>query len=285
VTPILTPAELAALLDAETTPHVLDVRWDLARQDGRESYLEGHIPGAVYVDLDTELSTHGRPEDGRHPMPAPGTLQAAARRWGVRDGDAVVVYDDYNSLAAARAWWLLRRSGLADVRVLDGGLRAWTDDGFALESGDVVPERGDVVLDEPADGIVDLVEAARWPDAGVLIDARAADRYRGEVEPYDPVAGHIPGAVNLPAPALLTAGRFRSADELRAAFAGVGATDDVIVAAYCGSGVTAAHTALAGEIAGIDVTVYPGSWSAWSNTPGMPIATGAAPRGEVYQRG
>jgi thiosulfate/3-mercaptopyruvate sulfurtransferase len=275
--PIVSPAELAALLASDTPPRVLDARWDLARDDGRELYLAGHIPGAVYIDMGTELSTHGRPEDGRHPLPAPGVLQAAARRWGVHAGDTVVVCDDYNSVAAARAWWLLRQGGVAEVRVLDGGISAWIEAGLPLEEGDVLPEPGDVVVSEPTDGVVDTAGAARWPQSGVLIDARAADRYRGEVEPYDPIAGHIPGAVSLPAPRLLDRGRFRSAEELRAAFADVGATGHVPVAAYCGSGVTAAHTALAGAIAGVDVTVYPGSWSAWSQTPGMPVATGAEP--------
>jgi thiosulfate/3-mercaptopyruvate sulfurtransferase len=277
VSPILSPADLASFAASDSAVRILDARWDLARQDGRALYLEGHVPGAVYIDMDSELSQHGRPEDGRHPLPDLATLQAAARRWGLRDGDTVVVYDDYNSVAAARAWWLLRRAGVADVRVLDGGLRAWTAAGLPLEDGDIVAEPGDVVLADFTDGALSLQDAARWPDAGVLIDARAAERYRGEVEPYDPIAGHIPGAVNLPASALLEGGRFLPADRLRAVFAGVGATGDAAVAAYCGSGVTAAHTALAGEVAGIDVAVYPGSWSAWSNTPGAPVATGAEP--------
>jgi len=277
--PLVSATELSALLASDTPPRVLDARWDLARDDGRELYLAGHIPGAVYIDMNTELATHGRPQDGRHPLPAPGVLQAAARRWGVNTGDTVVVCDDYNSVSAARAWWLLRQGGVADVRVLDGGIRAWADAGLPLEEGDVIPEPGDVVVTEPAEGVIDTAGAAAWPESGVLIDARAADRYRGEVEPYDPIAGHVPGAVSLPAPVLLEGGRFRPADELRDAFAAVGVTDGVAVAAYCGSGVTAAHTALAGAIAGIDVTVYPGSWSAYSNTPGMPVATGHLPRG------
>lgn len=278
MSPLASPSELALLLAADHPPRLLDVRWDLARDDGRALYAEGHVPGAVFVDMDTELATHARPEDGRHPLPSLAVFQAAARRWGLNDGDAVVVYDDYNSVAAARAWWMLRQAGVADVRVLDGGLRGWVAAGGALEPGDVIPAAGDVTLHDFTEETLSTTDAAAWPASGVLIDARAADRYRGETEPYDPIAGHVPGAVNLPAPALLDSGRFRSAPELRAAFAAVGAGADAPVAAYCGSGVTAAHTALAGAIAGIDVAVYPGSWSAWSNTPGMPVATGAEPR-------
>ncbi|MDY0910996.1 sulfurtransferase [Microbacterium sp. CFBP9034] len=274
---LVTPAQLAALRDSAPRVAVLDVRWRLDRPDGHPDYLAGHIPGAVWVDLDRELASHHAPEDGRHPLPSLETLQAAARRWGLDDGDVVVVYDDWNSLAAARAWWLLRRSGVADVRVLDGGFRAWTDAGHPLETDDVVPEPGAVTLKPILDGVLTTDGAAQWPAAGVLLDSRAPERYRGDVEPLDPRAGHIPGARNLPAAAVLEAGRFRDAAALRAAFAEVGATPDVPVAAYCGSGITAAHTALAGALAGLEVTVYPGSWSAWSNTPGRPVATGAEP--------
>jgi len=132
--PLVSATELSALLASDTPPRVLDARWDLARDDGRELYLAGHIPGAVYIDMNTELATHGRPQDGRHPLPAPGVLQAAARRWGVNTGDTVVVCDDYNSVSAARAWWLLRQGGVADVRVLDGGIRAWADAGLPLDA-------------------------------------------------------------------------------------------------------------------------------------------------------
>jgi thiosulfate/3-mercaptopyruvate sulfurtransferase len=270
---LLTPADLAGLQGAGAPVRVLDVRYRLNRPDGRPDHRAGHIPGAAYVDMDTELAAHGAPSDGRHPLPGRAALQAAARRWGISAGDTVVVYDDAGSVSAARAWWLLTRSGVADVRVLDGGLRAWTDAGLPLEQGDVRPGPGTIELAEIT-GALDIDEAAAWPARGVLLDARAPERYRGETEPYDPIAGHIPGARNLPASALMDGGRFRDAAELRAAFAAVGADGAAPVAAYCGSGVTAAHTALAGTIAGVDVAVYPGSWSQWSNTPGRPIATG-----------
>lgn len=274
--PLITPEELARLRESGAPVRVLDVRYRLDRPDGRPDYLAGHIPGAVYVDMDTELAAHGAPEDGRHPLPSPDRLQDAARRWGISADDTVVVYDDYGAVSAARAWWLLTRSGADDVCVLDGGLRGWLDAGGGLETGEVVPEPGTIEL-SPVEGAIDIHRAASWPERGVLLDARAPERYRGETEPYDPVAGHIPGARNLPAAAVMEAGRFRDAESIRDAFAAAGADGSTPVAAYCGSGLTAAHTALAGAVAGIPVAVYPGSWSQWSNTPGRPVDTGPNP--------
>lgn len=275
--PLISATELdAAPADAF---RVLDVRWRLGADDGREQYEAGHVPGAVFVDLEEELSRHGDPADGRHPLPADAALAAAARRWGLRAGDRVVVYDGAGMLAASRAWWALRRAGAPDVRVLDGGWNAWVSAGLPVETGTVVPEPGDIELGEPgAAGTIDTAAARSWPARGVLIDARAAERYRGAVEPWDPRAGHIPGARNLPISEVLTDdGRFRGADEIRAAFARAGADGTAPVAAYCGSGITAAQLALAGAIVGQEVTVYPGSWSAWANTPGSAVAVGDAP--------
>lgn len=258
--------------------HVIDVRWHLDRPlAGHDEYLAGHIPGAVFVSLSTELSTHGEPSEGRHPLPSTATLQAAARRWGVNQGDVVVAYDDAKGLGAARAWWLLRQAGV-DVRVLDGGVRAWSSSGRSLATDDVVPEPGDIVLDEIGGEALSIDEAAAFPASGILLDARAPDRYRGETEPYDPVAGHIPGAVNLPMSAHLDEeGKILDVETLQRTFADIGVSDTTPVAAYCGSGITAAHTALVlGEI-GIEAKVFPGSWSQWSNTPGRPVATGAQP--------
>ncbi|MCT1478432.1 sulfurtransferase [Microbacterium sp. p3-SID336] len=270
--------ELHDLLAQDAPVRLIDVRWRLDRPEaGHDDYLTGHLPGAVFVSLDRELSTHGEPSDGRHPVPSTATLQAAARRWGVREGDTVIAYDDAKGTAAARAWWLLQQAGV-DVRVLDGGLRAWTAAGFPLTTDDVEPEQGDVVLRELGRGALTIDEAAAFPRTGVLLDVRAPERYRGESEPLDPVAGHIPGARNLPTLRHLDPdGKLLDRDTVLASFAEVGVTPGTPVAAYCGSGVTAAHTALVLAEVGIDASVFPGSWSQWSNTPGRPVATGAQP--------
>nr|WP_274638545.1 sulfurtransferase [Microbacterium bovistercoris] len=267
---------LSALIDEGAPLRLLDVRYRLDEPDGRPAYRSGHLPGAVYVQMETELARLGAPGEGRHPLPPLSVLQDAARRWGVDPGDTVVAYDDWNMLGAARLWWMLRGAGVADVRVLDGGLSAWRAAGLPLEAGDVVPAPGSIVLHERTEGVASIDDAAAWPEHGVLLDVRAGERYRGEAEPLDPVAGHIPGAVNLPSPEYLRDGRFADAADIRQAFAAVGAGQGTEVAAYCGSGITAAQAALAGAIAGIDVAVYPGSWSQWANTPGRPVATGPA---------
>lgn len=270
--------ELNDLLTGGAPVRVIDVRWRLDRPDaGHDDYLSGHIPGAVFAALDTELATHGEAAEGRHPLPSTATLQDAARRWGVRSGDTVVAYDDFKGIAAARAWWLLRQAGV-DVRVLDGGIRAWRAEGFDIATDDVSPEPGDVVLDPIGDDALSIDEAAAFPASGVLIDARAADRYRGDSEPFDPVGGHIPGARNLPEPVHFDAdGKILDRETILATFAEVGVTPGTPVAAYCGSGVTAAHTALVLHEAGIEAKVFPGSWSQWSNTPGRPVAVGDQP--------
>jgi len=277
MTNFITADELHDLLTAEAPVRVLDVRWRLDRPDGHVDYLAGHIPGAVYVPLDTELATHGEPSEGRHPLPSTETLQTAARRWGVHAGDTVVAYDDAKGLAASRAWWLLRQGGL-DVRVLAGGIRGWQAAGFEVTTDDVEPEPGDVVLDEIGEAALTIDEAAAFPASGVLLDVRAPERYRGQTEPLDPVAGHIPGARNLPTGVHLDAeGRILDPDTVRANFAAVGVTAGTPVAAYCGSGITAAHSVLILNEIGIDAKVFPGSWSQWSNTPGRPVATGDQP--------
>ncbi|MGL3150083.1 sulfurtransferase [Microbacterium sp. A82] len=265
-------AELAELMSSDV--RILDVRWSLGQPDRRADYLEGHIPGAVYVDLESELSRPGRPDEGRHPLPSTEQVQDAARSWGINDGDVVVAYDDAGGLPAARAWWLLRQGGV-DVRVLDGGWAAWLAAGGDVETGSAEYTRGSVTLQDVAGRSLTIDEAAQFPASGVLLDVRAPERYRGEVEPMDPIAGHIPGAVNLPTTAHLAEdGTLRDLDELRRNFAAVGVLDGTPVAAYCGSGITAAHTALVLAEAGIDAKLFHGSWSQWSNTPGRPIATG-----------
>jgi thiosulfate/3-mercaptopyruvate sulfurtransferase len=282
---LITADELAELIDASPIDgppvRILDVRWRLDRPDGRADYLAGHIPGAVYVDLDTELAAHGEPREGRHPLPNVEALQESARRWGITDGDTVVVYDDLKSMSAARAWWLLRYAGMPDVRVLDGSLSGWAASGRALESGEMTPEHGAVTLSYGHLPVLSIDDAAALPESGVLLDARAGERYRGEVEPVDPRAGHIPGAISAPTGENVDGdGRFLPTDALRARFESLGAqiggdqSAESSVGVYCGSGVTAAHEALALTLAGFAPAVYPGSWSQWSNTPGRPVATG-----------
>ncbi len=263
-------------------PVVLDVRWALGMTDGHDQYRAGHLPGAVYVDLETELAAHASPAEGRHPLPSASAFQQAARRWGVSAGSRVVVYDSVGGTSAARAWWLLRYFGVDEVRILDGGLAAWTAEGLALEPGDVTPEPGDVVVRPGGMPVVDADGAAELADgAGVLLDARAAERYRGEVEPVDPQAGHVPGAVSAPTAENLGAdGRFLPTGDLRRRFGALGvstgSTNDGpgAVGVYCGSGVTAAHQVAALAVAGVDAVLYPGSWSQWSNDPARPVAVG-----------
>lgn len=274
MTILISADELDTLLRAKgpALPAVLDVRWRLGGPPGHGDYLRGHLPGAVYVDLDTELAAHGVPQDGRHPLPGIDALQQAARRWGLREGQPVVVHDANGNLAAARAWWLLRWAGVEDVRLLDGGLSAWVEHGGELATDDVVPERGDVSLRPGSLPTLAVHEVADLAGSGVLLDARAVERYRGEIEPVDPKAGHIPGAVSLPTTGNLAAdGRFLPAAELRARFEAAGIRDDTPVGAYCGSGVTAAHEIAALAIAGFDSKLFPGSWSQWSNLD-LPVA-------------
>ncbi|WP_205843591.1 sulfurtransferase [Nakamurella deserti] len=272
---LVTAVELAEELIGDRPPVVLDVRWSLAGSDP-EGYRAGHVPGSLFVDLDADLAAPvGNGSGGRHPLPDPAALQATWRRVGIRATDGVVVYDADNASAAARAWWLLRWSGLTDVRVLDGGMAAWRAAGLWVKAGSGTPLVPGTVRVRPGGmPTVDADGAAALAAGGALVDARAAARFRGEVEPVDPVAGHIPGAVNVPFTSLVTEdGRFRSADEIGAAFAAVRLRPGTTAAASCGSGVTACHLVLAGAVAGIDLALYPGSWSQWCAL-GRPVEVG-----------
>lgn len=269
--PLLAPGELRERLGEVT---VLDVRWRLGGPPGAEEYAAGHVPGAAYVDLDTELA--GGPGGGRHPLPTPAAFQAAMRRAGVHGDRPVVVYDDWSAMAAARCWWLLRHFGHDDVRVLDGGWSAWQAAGGAVETGTPPVEPGDFTAGPGRLPTLEAEEVQEVARTGTLLDARAGERYRGEVEPVDPVAGHVPGALNLPTADNVAAdGRLRPARELRERFATV--VGEGPVGVYCGSGVTATHQLLAMAVAGLDGMLYPGSWSEWVSDPSRPVATGSQP--------
>ena len=264
---------LRALLAGRPDTVVLDVRWALGDPDGHRHYLAAHIPGAVYVDLDSELSSPPSAAHGRHPLPPIEELECSARRWGIRGGATVVAYDDVGNLSAARCWWLLRWAGLEDVRMLDGGLSAWRAGGGEIESGEVTPTPGDVVLTAGRLAVLDADGAGELAGAGILLDARAAERYRGEVEPLDPRAGHVPGALSAPTAENLRAdGTFRDSAELAARFRSLGVQSASSVGVYCGSGITAAHEIAALALAGFDAALYPGSWSQWSADPSRPIS-------------
>ncbi|MFH9248286.1 sulfurtransferase [Streptomyces lydicus] len=275
---IITATELASELAGGTPPVLLDVRYQLGGPPGRPVYEAGHLPGAVYVDLDSELA--GPPgAAGRHPLPDLDVFAGAMRAAGVRADRPVVVYDGGQGWAAARAWWLLRWSGHPDVRVLDGGLAAWQAAGKELSTDKEAPQAGDFT---PAPGALPLLTAdgaAALARRGVLLDARAGERYRGEVEPIDRVAGHVPGAVSAPTTENVAEGGtvFRDASELAERFAALGATADAEVGVYCGSGVSAAHQVLALAVAGVPAALYVGSWSEWTADPARPVATGPQP--------
>jgi thiosulfate/3-mercaptopyruvate sulfurtransferase len=266
---LITASELAESLAAGDDVTILDVRWQLAEPDGRDAYERGHIPGAVYVSLEDELSDHSVVGRGRHPLPTGRAVEAACRRWGVRNGVPVVVYDDWNRAGSSRAWWVLSAAGVADVRILDGGLAAWTG---PLDEGAVTPEPGDVTVRYPDlySGALPTLSADEAIAVETLLDARAPERFRGDVEPIDPVAGHIPGARNVPSTGLLADdGTFLTEAELAERLKSSGP-----VGAYCGSGVTASVLVVALATLGLDAALYPGSWSEWSSETTRPVETG-----------
>lgn len=252
---------------------VVDCRYRLGEPGaGEELWREGHIPGAAFMDVDRDLAAEPG-ERGRHPLPEPDDFGAAARRAGIGAGTLVIAYDEAAEGGAARLWWLLRHFGHDRVSVLDGGLRGWREDGGPLEAGTEPAsgaERATFVV-RPRHGDTREAEELAGAPQGALLDARAPERYRGEVEPIDPVAGRIPGAANLPFSELAPGGRFLAPDELRARFEAAGASPGRELVAYCGSGVTACVLLLAAEVAGLSGgRLYPGSWSEWSGR-GLPV--------------
>lgn len=271
--PLIGVDELRAGSDATT---LLDVRYRMGGPPGHREFLAGHLPGAHYVDLDRDLADPAAdPVDdrGRHPLPDVDRFGEAMRRAGVREDRPVVVYDDWDGRAAARAWWLLRHHGHDDVRVLDGGWRAWQRAGDEIQTGETSVEPGTF---RARPGRLPVVSADELLDPALLVlDARAGVRFRGEQEPVDPVAGHVPGARNVPTEENLDdEGRFLPAAALAVRYAEAGATTDREVAVYCGSGVTACHDLLALERAGISARLYPPSWSGWTADPERPVETG-----------
>jgi thiosulfate/3-mercaptopyruvate sulfurtransferase len=288
--PIVGAIALTELLSSASPPALLDVRGKLGGPPGHEIYASGHLPGACYVDLDADLADPpGSGAGGRHPLPSAAAFENAMRRAGLRDGQLAVAYDDGDSLIAGRLWWLLRYFGHDQAAVLDGGLRAWSAAGLPVTTQVPSPLPGDFTAG-PGGGmpVLDDDAAARVARSGILLDARVPARYRGEIEPVDPAAGHIPGAISAPALENLGADQvFLSPDDLRRRFAQLGlpASEDEAIHAggamrigvYCGSGVNAAQEVLALELAGLPAALYVGSWSAWTSDPCRPVATGPDP--------
>jgi thiosulfate/3-mercaptopyruvate sulfurtransferase len=272
---LITASELLERID-DPDLVVVDCRWYLTEPEkGRSQYLDGHIPGAVYASLDTDLAGTGGP--GRHPLPQPEDFAATCERLGVTRSSSVVAYDDAGGGIAARLWWMLENQGHRQTHVLDGGIQAWTATGGALDSAVPDPRVGDFAP-RPWSRIVERDDVVNRPQRRIVIDARARERYRGDEEPVDPKAGHIPGALSMPLTENLGPDlTFLPPTELAARFASVGVSDAGDVIAHCGSGVTACHNILAMSVAGIGMAdLYVGSWSDWS-TSGLPVATGDDP--------
>jgi thiosulfate/3-mercaptopyruvate sulfurtransferase len=279
---IVTTEWLAAELAAPDL-RVVDVRWYLDPQRiGRDAYRAGHIPGAVFLDVGADLSAPGGVRNsplGRHPWPSEEQASRVIGKAGIGPDTRVVAYDDQSGAVAARLWYLLRAFGHDAVSVLDGGIEKWRAEGRALEAGEVVAPPARFVARAREGWVVGKDEMKGLDPSTLVIDARAAERYRGETEPIDPRAGHIPGAVNVPFTGNLTADPvpvFRPPDELRTRFTEAGA-DRKLPIVYCGSGVTACHDLLALHVAGLRGRLYGGSWSEWSADPALPIATGEKP--------
>ena len=268
---MLPPVVAADWVQAHPEAVLADVRWYLDGRSGREAYDRGHLPGAVFVDLDRWLAAHGGPAVGRHPLPDPAVFAEGLGGLGIADDDTVVAYDDAGGVIAARLVWMLRVTGHA-AALLDGGLPVWSGE---LERE--TPARPPAAFSPrpwPAERLADIDDTG--DPAAVVLDARDPDRFRGEHEPVDPRAGHIPGARNVPCRRNVGPdGRFLAPDQLRRTFLEAGVTEDASVISYCGSGVTACHNLLSLELAGFGPgRLFPGSWSQYSQDPDRPVAVG-----------
>lgn len=279
--PVIAPLDLAEQLRAPEPPTLLDVRWALTGPPGRLDYQAGHLPGAVFLDMDSELSGPPGPA-GRHPLPDPAVLQRTLRAAGVRPTAPVIAYDAADGSVAARLWWLLRWASHPAVAVLDGGFAAWCAAGLPVTTEPPVPQPGTFTVRPGGMPVLDAERAAELARTGVLLDARAAPRYRGEIEPVDPRAGHVPGARNAPFGELTASdGRWLPASRLAALARSWGA-DGGGVGAYCGSGINACALVLGLEVAGVTTAdspaaLYAGSWSQWCADPDRPAVTGPEP--------
>ncbi|SNS93601.1 thiosulfate/3-mercaptopyruvate sulfurtransferase [Micrococcales bacterium KH10] len=264
---LISPVELKKRIARGNAPHLLDVRWRPIAPHGQADYVSGHLPGANYVDLEGDLAFRGARSEGRHPLPPIDFLQAAIRRWGINDGDEVVIYDDNSSISAARAWWVLRHAGIENVRILDGALQGWKDAGGKLEAGTPVIKPGTATARYGHLPAVGIERVGALAAQGRLIDARATEHFLGLPDIGEPRGGHIPGARSLPTAGNLTdRGFFKSPDELRLRFLDAGLNLNVPVAVYSTSGIAAAHEVVALRLAGFEAALYAGSWSQWVNT-------------------
>jgi thiosulfate/3-mercaptopyruvate sulfurtransferase len=267
---LVSPAELAADYDSDTFLVVLDVRFDPGKPGARDRYSEGHLPGAVYVDLPTELADANLKDHGSYPLPDPRALGEHARRWGISADSKVVVYDDTSGAGAARAWWVLKWAGLRNVRILDGGLAAWKRDSRPL----AFDEQADVPAGAfvPSEGSLPSLfagEVLPFSDSGILVDVRPANSFSGD----GTKTGHIPGALNLPIRQLVDdSGSLLSPERLRALLAEHRIDLAQPIAAYCGGGVASAFFVLALTTLNTQAAIYPGSWSEWIRNPQRPIA-------------
>ncbi|WP_147106092.1 sulfurtransferase [Nesterenkonia populi] len=277
--PLISAEELDARL-GDPQVKILDVRWRQDRPEGMPEYLQGHIPGAVFVDLDYELADPEAANNGhgRHPLPVLEEFQATVQRWGVNNGDTIIVYDDLKNLSSARAWWLLRWAGFGDVRILDGSLRAWTGTGRAVADGLEMPDFGDAHITPQQMPLLEADDVVGFAQRATLLDARPADRYTGEYDPLSPRPGHIPGAISAPAVGSLdSSGRFLPPQQLRERYLRLGVDPERPVAAYCTSGLHSAHSVIALQLAGFQALLYPAGFSQWTRDEARRVVVGTHP--------